>query len=87
MTDAEHHADAAAQLWGWDLHAGRAVKWEQRGPGQDMLGPYPSRAAAEQWQQVAADRNEAWDDTDERWEAFWDQREPDNSATTDDDEH
>lgn len=34
----------------------------------DLIGPYPTRAAAEQALQTAASRNEAWDDEDERWD-------------------
>ncbi len=33
-----------------------------------MLGPYPSRSAAENWRSQVDSRNEAWDADDERWE-------------------
>lgn len=32
-----------------------------------MLGPYPTRAEAENWKAKVAERNEAWDDADEDW--------------------
>lgn len=53
--------------WGWDLVKGCAVRWEERGPGDQVLGPYPSQEAAEQWQDKVDARNTAWDDEDERW--------------------
>ena len=36
--------------------------------GEYMLGPYPSKAAAENWRDTVAARNEAWDAEDDRWE-------------------
>jgi hypothetical protein len=33
-----------------------------------MLGPYPSKAAAENWRQTVKSRNDQWDAEDERWE-------------------
>lgn len=65
--------DTAAETndeWGWDLHRGRAVRWAERGPGHDMLGPYPTREAAEHWRQRSAERSEEWDLEDERWESL-----------------
>lgn len=54
--------------WGWDLRQGRAVPWDERGPSEQILGPYPSKEAAENWRTRIDERNEAWDDDDERWE-------------------
>ena len=34
----------------------------------DVLGPYPTREAAEGWRDTVEARNEAWKDEDERWE-------------------
>ena len=35
--------------------------------GSERLGPYPSREAAERWQDKVQERNEAWDEEDRRW--------------------
>ncbi|HXW46866.1 MAG TPA: hypothetical protein VEL03_18895 [Streptosporangiaceae bacterium] len=34
-------------------------------PGKDRLGPYPTREAAENWQETVKRRNEAYDDDDD----------------------
>jgi hypothetical protein len=53
--------------WYWDLRAGRAVPAAERGPSDHVLGPYPTKAEAEDWRRTVEARNEAWDDDDERW--------------------
>jgi hypothetical protein len=53
--------------WGWDLIKNQAVRWNERGPGEQVLGPYPSRGAAEQWRERVEERNTVWDDQDEAW--------------------
>jgi hypothetical protein len=55
------------QQWWWDVRAGRAVPDEERGPAKDLLGPYPSREAAEHWRERHDDREEAWKEQDEAW--------------------
>lgn len=57
----------ASEQWGWDLHQGQAVRWDQRGPGEDVLGPYPSKEAAEHWREQVEQRNERWDGDDDAW--------------------
>ena len=54
--------------WWWDLRNRRAVTTEERGPDLDVLGPYPTRAEAEAWQERHTAREEAWKEEDERWE-------------------
>jgi hypothetical protein len=54
--------------WYFDLKRGVAVPAEERGPADHLLGPYPSKAAAENWRSTVETRNEAWDADDERWE-------------------
>ncbi len=61
MTDGE-------ERWWWDLKAGAAVRDDERGPASHMLGPYPSKEAAEAWQQSRDAREDAWKEADERWE-------------------
>jgi hypothetical protein len=54
--------------WYYDLTRKIAVPADERGPGDHMLGPYPSQAAAENWKATNDTRNNAWDADDERWE-------------------
>jgi hypothetical protein len=54
--------------WYWDLVRRVAVPAAERGPGAQMLGPYASRAEAENWAERVEQRNEGWDDADEAWE-------------------
>ena len=58
--------------WYWDLHKGIAVPADQRGSGDHMLGPYPTKGECENWKAQVEARNETWDDEDERWNS-WDQ--------------
>jgi hypothetical protein len=67
---------SAAEQWWWDLAQGRAVRDDERGPDRDVLGPYPSRAAAEAWRESHEAREEAWEDEDERWQG----EDPDRSG-------
>lgn len=53
--------------WYWDLSKKVAVPARERGPSMRVLGPYPSKTAAEHWREIVDDRNEAWDADDERW--------------------
>lgn len=54
--------------WWWDLVGGRAVSDEERGPDMDLLGPYPTKEAAENWRVTHELREEAWKEEDKRWE-------------------
>jgi hypothetical protein len=56
-----------ADEWYWDLDKKVAVMAQDRGPGDHMLGPYPSKYEAEHWKDTSEQRNEAWDDADEQW--------------------
>lgn len=56
------------EQWWYDLAKGRAVRDDERGPGQDVLGPYPSAAAAEAWRSSHEAREQDWEHEDERWE-------------------
>ena len=68
MSDPNDLSDeTAAARWWWDLRAGRAVRDDERSSDKDVLGPYPTREAAEAWRQSHEAREEAWDDEDERW--------------------
>jgi hypothetical protein len=60
------------EQWYFDVERGAAVQASERGRAEDLLGPYPSKAAAENWRQAVAARNDAWDAEDERWEHLGD---------------
>ncbi len=53
--------------WYWDLDRKMAVPSSERGPADNLLGPYPSRAEAENWKAKVEERNDGWDDADEEW--------------------
>jgi hypothetical protein len=52
----------------WDLDRKVAVPAAERGPGDNTLGPYPTRADALNWKAKVEQRNEGWDDADEAWD-------------------
>ncbi|MFN3254064.1 MAG: hypothetical protein ACE37B_00070 [Ilumatobacter sp.] len=62
VDDMQHDTD-----WYWDLRRERAVPASERGPGDQTLGPYPSRAEAENWRSTVETRNDAWQDADDDW--------------------
>jgi len=64
----QHPDDAEGTQWYWDLRAGQAVPAADRGSADHLLGPYPSREAAENWRERVESRNDAWDESDEAWE-------------------
>ncbi|MFT4772757.1 MAG: hypothetical protein ACI83Y_002033 [Candidatus Azotimanducaceae bacterium] len=53
--------------WYWDLDKKIAVRADNRGPGDQTLGPYDTQAEAENWQATSTKRNDAWDNDDEMW--------------------
>ena len=63
---AEQTRDQSGE-WYFDLHKGVAVPAGERGPGDHMLGPYPTKGQAENWRATKDARNDAWDEDDERW--------------------
>lgn len=56
------------ERWWWSLTENRAVTGDERGRDDEVLGPYPSREAAERWRETVEARNEAWSDADKAWE-------------------
>ncbi len=56
--------------WYWDLRRKRAVRADERGPGDDTLGPYRTKGEAENWQSTVEARNDAWEADDEEWNAW-----------------
>jgi hypothetical protein len=58
---------AGSERWYWDLNRKCAVPASARGKGDDTLGPYDSKAEAENWRSRVEQRNESWDEADEEW--------------------
>lgn len=54
--------------WYWDLDRKAAVPASERGPGDNTLGPYRTRADALNWKATVEQRNEGWDDADDEWD-------------------
>lgn len=65
--------------WYWDLIRNRAVRASERGPADQVLGPYPSRFEAENWKAKVEERNEGWDAADAEWN--------DDGTASDQDQH
>lgn len=66
--DTQQHGTGPSETeWYWDLRRARAVPADERGPGDQTLGPYPSRAEAENWRSTVETRNDAWQDDDDEW--------------------
>ena len=59
--------DVSDDTWYYDLRRQRAVPADERGPGDDLLGPYPTKADAENWKAKVEERNEGWETEDEEW--------------------
>ncbi len=53
--------------WYWDLDKKVAVRADNRGPGDQTLGPYGSKAEAENWKATSASRNDIWETADDEW--------------------
>ncbi|MBV9950567.1 MAG: SPOR domain-containing protein [Acidimicrobiia bacterium] len=56
------------EQWYWDLRKNRAVRASERGPGEDVMGPYDTKEDAENWREKVEARNEQWDQADREWE-------------------
>jgi hypothetical protein len=57
----------ADEEWYWDLSNKVAVPARERGPSMRVLGPYPSKAAAENWRTIVEERNAIADAEDAKW--------------------
>ena len=58
---------ASDEKWYWDLTRTKAVRASERSKGDNTLGPYDSKAEAENWRSKVAARNEDWQDDDAEW--------------------
>jgi hypothetical protein len=55
------------EQWYWNLKQGRAVPASERGPAEDLMGPYDSKDEAERWRERLDERNEQWEQADREW--------------------
>ena len=55
------------ERWYWDLDKNAAVPASERGKGDNTLGPYDSKAEAQNWKSTVETRNDSWDDADDDW--------------------
>jgi hypothetical protein len=53
--------------WYWDLDKQIAVRADNRGPADQTLGPYASKAEAENWKATSENRNDIWESSDDEW--------------------
>ena len=51
----------------YNVTTGQVEELAKKGPGKDLLGPYPTREAAEAALATAKAKTEAWDEEDKRW--------------------
>ncbi|HUF98437.1 MAG TPA: hypothetical protein VMM60_09940 [Ilumatobacter sp.] len=63
-----------AEEWFWDLDRKHAVPASDRGPGDNTLGPYATKGEAENWKATSEQRNESWDDADDAWNDWPDEK-------------
>lgn len=73
-------ADPNDTEWYWDLKRGRAVRADERGPADDLLGPYRTKGEAENWKSTVEARNQSWDEDDEEWSSWGDEASADGGA-------
>ncbi len=59
-------SEGATQFW-YNLSTGQVEEATHKGQGKDVLGPYPTREAAQQALETARNRTEQWDEEDRRW--------------------
>lgn len=74
------HDGVVKEEWYWDLNHHRAVRADQRGPADHVLGPYATKGEAENWKARVEERNDAWEEQDQEWESWGD---GDRGGTTD----
>ncbi|WP_285600752.1 hypothetical protein [Kineosporia sp. NBRC 101731] len=60
-------SEGAVQYW-YNLSTGQVESTTGKGQGKDVMGPYPTREAAQQALESARARTEAWDEEDRRWD-------------------
>ena len=54
------------RFW-YNTRTGQVETDEDKGQGQDLMGPYSSREEAAQALEIARHRTEEWDEEDRRW--------------------
>jgi len=64
---AERMIETSDHDWYWDLNRKIAVRADNRGPHDHTLGPYGTKAEAENWKAASERRNDIWDNDDDEW--------------------
>jgi hypothetical protein len=59
-------SNPAAQYF-YNVRTGQVEELADKGQSKDLLGPYPTREAAEAALATAKAKTEAWDEEDRRW--------------------
>lgn len=62
--------DAMGTRWYWCRKHDRVESEQEACRALDRLGPYDSPEAARNWRSRAEQRNEAWEEEDEAWDAW-----------------
>ncbi|NLT55904.1 MAG: methionine aminopeptidase [Actinomycetales bacterium] len=57
---------AERQFW-FNVRTGEVEELDRKSQSKDVLGPYPTREAAEQALRLARERTRSWDEDDRRW--------------------
>lgn len=52
----------------YNVSSGQVETDDNKGQGENLMGPYPSEAEAANALQTARERTEAWDAADKEWE-------------------
>lgn len=55
------------QYW-FTVTTGEVVSDEDKGPAEDLMGPYDSAEEASRAMEIARERTQAWDAEDREWE-------------------
>jgi hypothetical protein len=56
----------ATEFW-FNVRTRQVEELETKSQSKDLMGPYPTRTAAERALERAAERTEAWDEEERRW--------------------
>lgn len=55
------------QYW-FNIQTRQVESDDEKSPGAELMGPYATREEAARALETAAERTEAWDEEDRRWE-------------------
>jgi hypothetical protein len=52
----------------YNVNTGKVETEEDRGPGEDLMGPYATEAEASRALETAREKTERWDEQDKAWD-------------------